>query len=73
MNILLSENTGEEWLRDAWGFLGMYPGPPGRDNFYLHFKSFCMVEHLGTHIDSPNHVLRSAQQGLTMDTIDKVS
>uniref|UniRef100_A0A914WHG8 Cyclase n=1 Tax=Plectus sambesii TaxID=2011161 RepID=A0A914WHG8_9BILA len=49
---------------------GMVPGVP--NDYYLHVGKFCSMEHFGTHLDAPNHVLRTLKEGQEMFTLEKV-
>lgn len=50
----------------------MLSGGAGFDPFFLAYNRFSMIEHTGTHIDAPNHLVADEQVAAQMDAIDEV-
>ena len=42
------------------------------DEFYVYYGAFSMAEHIGTHIDSPQHLTRTEAIAQRNDPIDRV-
>ena len=50
----------------------MVPGGPGQEKFFVYYGKFCTIEHIGTHLDAPQHVLKSDVGSKNLNTIDRV-